>query len=87
MKWKVKDNTMKYGKFQKWHPWFAWHPIKFCDHWHWLERVLRRGTSSSWTFSFFDRLACVCEYEYKESILDLLKEGNTENHDTQEKRI
>lgn len=27
----------------KWHPWFAWHPVKIEGKWYWLKRVERRG--------------------------------------------
>jgi hypothetical protein len=41
MRWRSKKE-----KYEAWHDWFAWHPVKVVDDWPhyaWLETVSRRG--------------------------------------------
>jgi hypothetical protein len=70
MKWKYKlrkDST-------NWHAWFAWHPVKLTNgDTIWLESILRKSTYRRFP-SLVDRMFFVTDYEYEESILDILKD-------------
>lgn len=71
MKWTPKKNPPK--NYMAWHAWFAWHPIKINDSWHWLETIVRRADQN---YEFTDRLFCIPDFQYKESTLDVLKDPN-----------
>ena len=54
MKWK----TRPIGYELKWHPWFAWYPVRLDgrDEWVWLERIIRRriGGNKAWGYEIND---------------------------------
>ena len=46
----------------KWHPWFAWHPVRTPGAWAWMSWVMRRGLLC------FDGEAEWVRTEYKEAL-------------------
>lgn len=40
----------------KWHPWFAWRPVRCEGQWAWLELILRRRRilQNEWSYRFDD---------------------------------
>lgn len=72
MKWTPKQRKKKI--MSSWHEWFAWHPIKFDGSWYWLETVCRKQIQHS-EYGFMDRLFCIPDYTYKETIFDIIKDN------------
>jgi hypothetical protein len=69
MKWTKTKSSYKYNK---WHKWFAWHPVTLENNQRvWLEIILRKQLYHT-EWCWFDRMLCVPYYEYKECIFDLL---------------
>lgn len=78
MKWNYHTSRqIRNDKYRKWHRWFAWHPVKVSDTDKvWFEFILRKQRSRI-NFSWIDRFFMVPDYDYKESILDLIKSPYT----------
>jgi hypothetical protein len=69
MKWS--SNKFKY---EDWHKWFAWHPVKLENGDKiWLEFVLRKQRDLSIEYDWFERVMFMPYFDYKESVFDLLK--------------
>lgn len=58
MKWTVESYDAKAYRLAKWHPWFAWYPVRLWDsdddrdHWRWLCKVERSVMfCQGWRFS------------------------------------
>lgn len=58
----------------EWNRWFAWYPVKIDDSWIWLEFIIRRINPNSYNYNdSIDKALFNMDYEYKESILDVIK--------------
>lgn len=72
MKWNINTPTDR-----GWHEWYAWYPVRTSVNDRvWLEKVVRRqtGRTKHWVDWLF--LDFFSDYEYKESIFQILKDGD-----------
>jgi len=74
MKWKIKNKDYKYCN---WYKWFAWYPVRVGDGKVWLEFVYRRQIGYT-QYHWIDRLFGTPEYEYKETIFDIIRNSDVE---------
>lgn len=64
MRWKEKTRVSR----ERWHTWYAWHPIRINGMWVWLETVHRKGTlKCGWG-------DCYWEWQYTDTFDILQKE-------------
>jgi len=72
MKWAAKDTE---ANLDSWSEWFAWYPVKIGSSWIWLEMVVRQ-MQRPYYYRLIDKIFFMPSYNYKESILDVIKDRN-----------
>ena len=69
-------------KYSKWHPWFAWRPVKYEKQIVWLERIARQGLPFyegwgslrfTWVYKDYPKIQTVlCNKEEYSNFVDYL---------------
>lgn len=76
MRWRTRSPIKK-----GWHTWFAWYPVELENGEKvWLEQIVRRARyhpadKDGLLVGLLCRLLFTIDYEYRESLLDLLRDG------------
>ena len=70
MKWNITSTQER-----NWHEWFAWYPVKTDKNERvWLEKIVRRQKSRDKHWVDWMFLDFWVEYEYKESVFQILRD-------------
>lgn len=66
MNWYSETWQQKRDRLQRWHHWFAWHPVRVNTRIYWLETIYIKG-------QFHSNYDCYWTWEYAANVFDILK--------------
>lgn len=52
MRWRKETASEWKARIWKWHPWFAWHPVRIGGDMVWLETIERYGKVFFWPYHY-----------------------------------